>query len=1236
MHVRDGMSQERRHLAALEEGYFNVDEMRFEQLLTQTQDYARLMKFHSTDPRNPKTDSPLFAQDELVVMAQILSVDLQDLEARFTQRLRRELGNHQWVIDETRNPASPLGLIRLLDNWLNLLKYPQSSAGENLYSLLESIIGGLARELENLWLAFGDHLHARQWISPLFAQLIRSERPALGQSGSHTARHDHATSDNIPLDLRAPYASLLKAVDMIQTSARQLLPESLNSQLHDPALGLRVVFIQLYETLQRKLNRFTHNYLDFYFEQVLQAKPRPRQADRVYLIVQPGAAEREILLPVHSEFHAGIDKNSQDIIYASDQEVLINDAQVTHLHTVFFPRDPTRPDERPALANGCWLNTFTVHPNPGKKERDKQISAPFFGASREQKAPSEVISSRLGFAIANKVLLLREGKRKITLTLHYEKIRKLPWSHLDRLLAELPALKDTDTSSKAKFFAYFGNIFQFSLTTAEGWLDIAEYKPAYQDTDATIKDNALQMTFHLTESSPAITPYDPLIHGDQYSSSLPILKVVLKDNYQQYPYDMLKQLVVKEIRIEVDVEGCHDLILHNNIGQLSSLAPFAPFGPIPEVGSYFIVGHEETRSKQLTHFDIDIEWKGLPGDNGGFSRWYQGYNTTKQNHQFQASVSVLADGRWQPGTADASVYQPLFNTQHKNGQELLLHHKKLSAKAAIAHFKPQDHQQAKRPFQYSPMTRAGLFKFTLQEPLGGFGHREYTTLLADVLTHNARVKDPQSAKTLPNAPYTPEISSIRINYSALSVMRLSENDKLTPVAYRDQYFHLYPQGWEAISSLRHPRIYLLPQFDADGSLYIGISGSKFQQLSLFFHLQNNSLPLSAAQLGIPDDEDMSPASLVQWSYLGDNKWHHLASQHILSDSTQGFMQAGIVTLAIPDAISNDNSIMPNGLFWLKISANKALKQFSYLYSVYAQALQASWRSGIHPESPQPMQLAANTIKRTRSAIPGMGGIIQLCPSFGGIVAESKSHLRTRIGERLRHKNRALTPLDYEMLILEQFPQVHKVKCFANLRTQPPYITPGHILIVPVPRVIGDNYKPHFDGHIIQEIHDYIAPLTPERVQISVENPLYEEIQVRCAVRLRKGHHAGKHHNLLNQALCDYLSPWSEMGNNVHFGWNISEQEIKSFIHNLDYIEHVTDFSLLRIAPREDGYFILDDSAVPDSPAALSHKMMPTYVWSTAVPLANHYIQTLDNNLQIVAEVTGYDELEIGSTFIISE
>jgi hypothetical protein len=375
---------------------------------------------------------------------------------------------------------------------------------------------------------------------------------------------------------------------------------------------------------------------------------------------------------------------------------------------------------------------------------------------------------------------------------------------------------------------------------------------------------------------------------------------------------------------------------------------------------------------------------------------------------------------------------------------------------------------------------------------------------------------------------------------------------------------------------------------------------------------------------------------VSWSYLSDNHWRPLNPRYIQGDSTEGFMTSGIVTLTMPEKITMANTIMPDGLYWLKVSANIALDHFSDLFSVYAQAVKVSWVSGEHPPSTQPMQLAPDTINRTRQTIAGITGISQISSSFGGVPAETMAHLRTRISERLRHKNRALTPLDYEMLILEKFPQIYKVKCFANLRSNPDTpVCPGRLLIIPIPHSNtneAQDYQPYFDGHLMLSIKEFITPLTPELVQISVENPVYEKIQVRCAVQFKKGLHVGRHHNLLNQDLCNYLSPWHALGNSVHFGWSVSEQEIKSFIHNLEYIDHVTDFSLLRIAPQNEGFFILDDTAgMQDSGR---HTITPTYAWSTAVPLVQHYIQTIDGYHQILAERTGVDELEVGSTFII--
>ncbi|MEN0037334.1 MAG: baseplate J/gp47 family protein [Cellvibrio sp.] len=1258
LHVRDGMSRQRRYLSALAPGYFNVDEMSFEQLLTQMQDYARLVQLPGVEFSREDIEQILFARDEIVVIAQIMALNVDDLERRFKTRLQQEIESEEWALSEAQNPASVLGLARMLDRWLCLLKHPQSDAGENLYGLIESVILGLAKEMYRVHGVMPERVKQSNYFSAHFMSLITTGDELDEQ------RDEENQNPHVALNIRSLFSSLLKAADMVQVGARQLLPESMHSKNHDPALALRVAFVTLYQKLQLRLNRFTLDFIDFYFTQVLQAKPRPVKPDSVYLVFQPGAKEREIFLPKGTEFFAGIDTASRDIVYVSDADVIVNDAQVEQLYSLYFPRfnldlrknlgapatqEKTKVSTRASvsLAEGCWLNEINAQPKAEKKQRDKFIAQPFFGAGRhvfgsDGRAGDSATAARLGFAIASNVLLLREGQRQITVDLTFEELQRQPWSKLNNILRHLPNIKDSIADDKAKFFAYFSKLFQLSLTTAEGWLAIAEYKPAYQATDASIKPNTIRLSFLLPENSPPICTYKTDLHGDPLTTALPVLRFTLKENYLQYPYDILKQLVLKEVRIQVDVRGCHDLLLHNNIGQLSPLAPFTPFGPMPDVGSYFIVGHEETRSKQLTALTVDVEWSGLPVCAGGFKSWYRGYTLPKENHQFVANVSVLADGRWQPVVADANGAQPLFNYPLKNGTAHLVAAKTLSANAAIPFYKPQDQYQAKRPFNYSPSTRSGLFKFTLQGPQGAFGHREYPTLLAEVLTHNTRAKHPRLSQAIPNAPYTPEISAIRLNYSAMSTMTLADTGREDDPYYKDQFFHLHPMGWESISPLRHPRLYLLPQYPDDGSLFIGISASDIQQLSLYFHLQNNSLPLGDELLTETQDKGraraLTPAALLSWSYLSDNHWRPLNPRYILSDSTEGFMTSGIVTLTMPEKITTTNTIMPGGLYWLKISANKALNHFSDLFSVYAQAVKASWRTGEHPAAEHPMQLPADTIKRTRQTIAGITGVSQISSSFGGVPAEDLAHLRTRVSERLRHKNRALTPLDYEMLILEKFPHIYKVKCFANLRSDPASpICPGHLLIIPIPHHHlndGDNFKPYFDGHLMLAIKEFIQPLTPSVVQVAVENPVYEEVQVRCAVQFKKGLHLGRHQNLLNQALCDYLSPWCGVGNTVHFGWSVNEQEIRSFIHNLEYVDYVTDFSLLRIAPQTGGLFILDDTGGVEGVEKYRQTLTPTYAWSTMVPLQHHYIQTIDQRQQIHAQRTGVDELEVGSTFII--
>lgn len=1244
VHVRDGMSQARRKLPALDKGYFDIDEQRFEQLLEQMQDYSQLIKFQGVE-LGDELSPLLFSKNELMVMVKILAINVDKVERDLQEQLyaSRNSDSNAYDLAIATGVMTPRKLISMFDYWLSLLYQSQSEAGEQLYRLIESVVIGLSKELSSFLRIVAQDSTDRPVLSHSFNVLLKKPQHVIGY-GDDLA-HDKE------LDIESLNASLLKALEMIQTDIGELLPISMRSQNNDPSISLRIVFVKLYQKLQEKLNRFTLNLFDFYFTDVLQAKPNGLIPDSVYLVLHPNIKERDIIIPTGTEFIAGIDKNSQDIIYRVSQEQVVNDAQVVRLHSVYFPRAADN-TQSAVLADACWLDNITTTPSADKKVRDEMIAHPLLGAVRNEADVNTAVDGRLGFAIANKILFLSEGRRQINITIQFSAQIGAAWSSLKKILQELPSAKRSKFDSNAKFFAHFASMFDLRLTTETGWLAIREYKPAFNGSDKSIKSNALRLSFYLPESAPAITAYDALIHGEEYQCAVPVLQILLKENFIQYPYDILRKLVVGEISIDVSVEGVRNLILHNNLGPLSVLSPFAPFGPLPGVGSYFIVGSEEICNKQLTAIDFDIEWSGLPNCSGSFGSWYTGYSQIKSTKNFVASVSVMADSQWQPTNQSASHYQELFSSKLRNGQEWLIPQKKLLGTSAIPYYKAQEMPRNNKNFRYSALTKSGLFKFTLQGPIGGFGHREYSTLLTNTLTYNARVKSERLVRSMPNAPYTPEISAIRLNYSATAIVNLHKPSPQSDPLMRDQFFHLHPLGWESITPLQHSRVYLVPQYKDDGALLIGLAGSECRQLSLFFHLKNNSLPIKSlhisTELEVSDTEESAESEIVyniekatkiQWEYLSNNQWRIIPEKNITGDSTRNFMTSGIVQLLIPPDITTDNSLLPGRVFWLKVSANQQLSHFSEVYSVYAQAVKANWIAGEHPANEHAMVLAPDNIKRTRQNIPGIASVSQICSSFGGVAAESIEHLRTRMSERLRHKNRALTPLDYEMLILNQFPQIYKVKCFANMRMDKiSSICPGHLMIIPIPHLNwldGQNFKPHFDGHLIDRIFNFVKELGSAFAEVSVENPVYEEIQIRCAVHFREGRHHGYHHNLLNQALCDYLSPWSSLGNNVHFGWSINEQDIKSFIHNLDYIEHVTDFSLLRIAPREQGLFVLDDTASPVTEGNATGRILPSFWWSTAIPIEHHYIVSIDENAHIGAQVTGYDELEVGSTFIIA-
>lgn len=1227
--VGDGRDQAHRRPPALCGDYFQLNEMSFEQLIALAAEYARLVRFHQLDLSVDGDWHQYFSADEAILMAKVLAVDSERMLNRFELRLRRETDYAAWAGRDLLRPPysgrlddidSPMLLARSLDGVMTAMRSFQGHTGHEMRRLLEGILIGLEREMMAL-----------SGASPL---------PAASGAAGAPRFTDLVLSGWDPLDAEAAAAAvqnnfhtLTQALRMLQNGIRERLPLSLLSGDHDPGASLLIGFIKLFERLLLRLNRFGDQRIDFYYQRVLEMRPQPQQPDSAFLVIRPTAAARLIQIEAGAEFIGGVDEDQHDIIYAAERAATLNDARVVAVHSLFFDADET------LGTLGCQQRRFDmVPPDSDERDHEKLPPMPLMGAPKPGEPLHCGADAGFGFAIASKVLLLREGVRRVRLRLRYRDPSGQGGHPIEECLRRLAADAGEDSRSRGSresdiFVKLFRGMFRIALTTADGWYPVREYRPEYSGLSGdnnehatAAPDDCLVLEFVLPAEAPATTGYLPALHGPGYDTQLPLLRCEMARNEFRYPYDILSTLILRDIGIDVDVRGVRKLLLHNQIGQLSATAPFMPFGPLPEIGSYLIVGCEEILAKRLTDLSIDVEWAGLPTGLGGFAGHYRGYPTPLRSGDVRAGLAVLADGKWiKPGVA-APVFGYVVNPDGSRGN-LTSPVNRISFRPTMPFYKPSPAPPADgAPYDYTTSSMNGLFKLTLESPDGALGHQQYPGLLSQVLMHNAQQKKEFLLRPLPNPPYTPQIGGISLNYRASAAIYFEKTVAGQPEA--DSFIHLHPLGWQTMYASETRLISQIPAYDAPGNLFIGVEGKNLRgTLSLYFYMREDSLP-PAADPGLT------------WSYLCDNRWLPLGPQRILEDSTKGFMTSGMVLLQLPDDIDTGSTVMPPGTFWLRVTAKDGVECFCSLYAIYAQAIKVTWRAdrGKKPQAVMP----AMRITKSANNIPGVDSIYQIRRSFDGKAAESALQFRVRASERLRHKNRALTAADFELMILERFPQVFKVKCFANLCLEEDparQVRPGHILIVAIPHLSHGghaNQRPTLSGHLIQDIGQYIRQYALPDAVISVENPVYEEVQVRCTIELVSRLNTGRLIEQVNQALCEYLSPWNALGIHHHFGWTLRQHDVVSFLKDLDCVKDVTGVSLLQIAPtggRAGRRYKLQDNAAQHKPG--DKTISPSYPWSIAVPMNRHWILLNDIVEPSDGVAIGVDELEIGATFVIS-
>jgi len=908
-----------------------------------------------------------------------------------------------------------------------------------------------------------------------------------------------------------------------------------------PHLALAAAFAQLFDAHPRRLaNTFAARHLDAQWRDALGFVPRAPVPDRAHLVVElKKGVTAPLALGADDALLGGKDAAGAMRHYRPVRETFVGPARVVSLRATHRDADgrvSTAPVADSADGQGTPLATLAP-------------ALPAWGAL-VPRAGSAWPAADIGFAIASPLLALAEGRREVELIVTLDDA--LPASVLPRLASTFEAV----------------------YSAPEGWSAPQPVIAAAQGA------NALRLVFTLAPDAPACVGNDAALHGPAFATRAPVVQWRLRDRASMAGLD---GLTVANVSLVVNVQGLSkSLQLENDAGALDPKRAFQPFGAAPTKGSRFSIGCEEALSKPIADIKVHLAWQAAPADLEGY---YAGYSKQAKMRNGVTATLAFTDGRGQ-GTRRA------LDLMARNADGVSV----LSPDAPPPGPEPWSVGDLMR---FDVVWRGGL-KGGFKRGFGGAAENRsvagaplaakpgfiHVQLVDDFLHADHRREVVTNAlKTPPvvlGEPYTPVVASIALDYRAASgVVPMAPGadeaaDAARLAAAPLQWFHVgafgarrehaYLRRQQAF--IGSPRVPLLPDQRAAGELLIGVSNANAgDPLSLFVQVAEGSA-----------DPELAPPALA-WSVLAGDQWKPLGADEIALDTTRGFLQSGLVSIALPRETTSAHHWLPDGLTWLRVAAPTNPRATCLLLTLAANGVEVAYDARPANDARNPaLPLAPQSIAKLERPRAEIKSIVQPYPSFGGRMAEDDASLRRRAAERLRHRGRAVSAWDIERLVLEAFPQLHRAKCIAHAAPGR-WLAPGQTTLVVVPRLGtaaagADPLAPRIDLGTLEAIREFVAARAPMGVGLAVKNAFFEPLRLSFTLALKSGQAFNPHRARLNDTLVAALTPWAfDATRAIAFGGRVFRSTLLALIEADDAVDFVTDFRLQRVNA--------DDSVGPD-------------------------------------------------------
>lgn len=1218
-----GSSRKNRLNKALHSQYFLTDERTTSDFLRFIHQQSQLLKFYSVEGNVTGTWQPFFEGDDSFLLAEIAGFPIDNIEKEKINILNSFEG-----YDELLSKISQyerffifcLNLLKQLNTWYKRAsetnKGIHSTAIENeLYTaitaegttLLSKLLAyDMAKMSSNLPITMQN-----DYTSFLSLWKIEETEPiSIYHYGNNELEQiSHAIKEVILL--YPPIISLLRGLHF---KAPKLFHKSYaENDNHPPHNGLLFTFLELYSVLKEDLNNLTHKHLDFFYSKILGQRPINGRPDTLFVYAILNAEYNDVFLEQNTLLHAGQNSLGYPEKYKIDQTIQLTKASISKLLTLYVSRNPlVDVYSQFRLVSGIY----------GKEISDLSSMEPFASLGSEQlflTAEEKTMSSvQVGFALSSPTLRLCGGLRSVSIFFFFsaESIDNLTFLLVD--IAKKRSIKPEEV-----FHEVFSHAFSISLTGENDWISPNTYQIS-PPNDWT-KD-PITLTFVLNESYSAIVPYNMTIHGGNYCTEHPVLRILMSGGLTTHPYSYMEKMRINEIELKVEVDKLKNLHFFNQLGVIDSSNPFPLLGPIPNIGSYFVIGSAELFSKDLTNVIIDLSYQPMALDGGNFTTHYEGYRKDIRAQSFKVSLSALSNFQFNPiKNSDAQDFC-LFKIEPEQGVPENTTFDDIDI--LKLQIQPNYLLSDESINQFNKDKQTGFLKFTLTNPPMGFGFDLYPKIFVSTVTENARpnslLSGDKPQQPLPNSPIYPIVSDIRITYIAKSKFqfdekKLFENNPLK----EEKCYHLHPFGIENIFKEGKPiKKNFIPELSEEGYLFIGLENLKLpQELHLLFHTRRS------------EQWEIGHNPEVKWQYLSREEWVDFEAEGILNDGTRNLMVTGIISFELPLKMTKQNDILPGNCYWIRAKTRQKADLHSEIINIYTNAGSATYHFDENSKD-HPTSIPAFSISELAEPMEGVLNIIQPLDSTNGTGQELETIFHNRVAERIRHKNRCLTRWDIEHMLLNRFDELNQVKCI-GYNGHEKFISKGEIVIVAIPKVSGEKqfFEPKLSPELIEEIRDYLRQHTSPFLKLEIRNPSYEYIRLKAKIMFN-GKSTGRYIRELQKDLLQFICPWFFNDNvDASLGGSIKKSALIQFVESRPYVAFLTGLSLIQLQMNDDGLYLLKDTAADtESTDSLLKGGTP---WSVLIPSFSNDIDILDKPKFYAPVPADLSDFRIGNTLVIA-